>query len=854
VDFVGRQDDFSWLASHCEPGSVVTIVGPPGVGKTALARRFHARAEKAVFADLRLATSREDIAYQLARALALHWVPEIDASTQVGLALSRRGPLLVVLDNVEQVAEVTAELLARWRDVAPVTRWILTSTRATHATAEHVLQLRPLGLPSDVSRVAIETSEAGQLLLQQAGSAACEDTAGVHALLHALGGIPLAIRVAARRLPHLGARGLCENLSLAIRGQPSEHEACLMATLCTSWRLLTPNEQLALTELSVFEGGFDLPAAQAVLTRGDHAVNEIAALCAFSLLQAETLPDASTRYSLLPVIAVFAEQQRLGNEALTRHASYFCEIGPKNHDLACDGSVTASRWIQRETENLLAVITRVKAKRISSSFRLGATYGLGGTRESASRPRDTLSLLDAALHSSAANDNEGSSHAHARWRAILHSNRAEARFMAGDVPGAMADLDSAAALAAGDEWACARISIAIGMAARFQNRLAESGAAYAQALKHAQNAFSPHLEIEALLGLSIVARRGEHDDKGTARLSQALALARRHGFHAIEGEILTQQAICDWERGLTLEAYALMLEAIALCHAAEKASSTIYALTMASGIALYDGDWVRAETHADAALSLAMKRGLVALEIDCHGLLAVVAELRGDSVIAERRFSSAIAAARRVNVAGRELVWTCTLVFFAALRGATEAATRSLARFDGLAMNSAEKLAHDLAKAALALEAGEAQAKQALSEIEPRLVPSSPVACALYRRLADHLEHKDGPRTGRLLKVASDAAWFVAPGSARRIELASRKPLRRLLAALVDHRVNAPGEPLSSAQLIAQCWPGEHAQERSARARLHSAVSTLRRLGLHDVVHRSPNGYFLRPEVPCVRE
>src|SRR5690606_4524586 len=83
------------------------------------------------------------------------------------------------------------------------------------------------------------------------------------------------------------------------------------------------------------------------------------------------------------------------------------------------------------------------------------------------------------------------------------------------------------------------------------------------------------------------------------------------------------------------------------------------------------------------------------------------------------------------------------------------------------------------------------------------------------------------------------------------IELGARVPLKRILEALIETRVAKPNHPLEPDELIAAGWPGERMTPLAAQNRLKVALSTLRKLGLREVLQRRESGYLLDPSVPA---
>jgi DNA-binding winged helix-turn-helix (wHTH) protein len=99
-----------------------------------------------------------------------------------------------------------------------------------------------------------------------------------------------------------------------------------------------------------------------------------------------------------------------------------------------------------------------------------------------------------------------------------------------------------------------------------------------------------------------------------------------------------------------------------------------------------------------------------------------------------------------------------------------------------------------------------------------------------------------------------DAGWRAlrAPGAQHWSELAAESNQARLLRALIAARGARPGLPMSAEELIEQVWPGERMTHESAKNRLHVAVTTLRKLGLRDVLQSEGRGYLLAPALRVI--
>jgi hypothetical protein len=96
------------------------------------------------------------------------------------------------------------------------------------------------------------------------------------------------------------------------------------------------------------------------------------------------------------------------------------------------------------------------------------------------------------------------------------------------------------------------------------------------------------------------------------------------------------------------------------------------------------------------------------------------------------------------------------------------------------------------------------------------------------------------------------ASRTVRPPGGDVVDLSSRVPLAGIVQALVEKRLSAPGQPLDTAALLAAGWPGEKVRADAATNRVKVALSTLRKLGLRDVILHRGDGHVIDPNVPLV--
>ena len=102
------------------------------------------------------------------------------------------------------------------------------------------------------------------------------------------------------------------------------------------------------------------------------------------------------------------------------------------------------------------------------------------------------------------------------------------------------------------------------------------------------------------------------------------------------------------------------------------------------------------------------------------------------------------------------------------------------------------------------------------------------------------------------LVVCELGLWFRTPEGAL-VSVERWRPLQRLLARLAEQRETVPGQPLSVEELIAAGWPGERMLPKAGATRVYSAIASLRRLGLREVLVRDGHGYLLDTGAPLAR-
>jgi predicted ATPase/class 3 adenylate cyclase len=399
--FVGREREMEQTAAALEQARLVTLTGVGGVGKTRLALQVAGQVLPR-FGDgawlCELAPIRDPAGVDDAVAAVFSVTAQGGQSTSEALIeLLRTKQLLLVLDNCEHLIEGAAALagvLARSCERLVI---LATSREALGVDGERLVPVPPLGVPgADVGLEMTADTEAVRLFAERAAAVkpgfavTTGNAAAVAAVVRRLDGVPLAIELAAARVPAMTPAELALRLerSFAVlaagpRGAVGHHQT-LRATIDWSFGLLTGPERALLARLAVFAGGCTLEAAEAVCggegIDPDTIFELLASLVARSLIVAGE-QGLQTRYRLLETIRQYGEERL--NEAgeaerwQARHAGYYAGLLPRVREHAHDPGEEVL-WAVRlgaEQDNLLAAwLWAIGTRNVDTAFQILAGF------------------------------------------------------------------------------------------------------------------------------------------------------------------------------------------------------------------------------------------------------------------------------------------------------------------------------------------------------------------------------------------------------------------------------------------------------------------------------------------------
>jgi predicted ATPase len=851
---IGRTRELDALTRAIEGGArLLTVTGPGGVGKTRLVaealaglRASHADMVPSIEVDLGDVETVGGLVDRVIDALG-----GSGRQRDLGKLLAQRAPVVLVLDPFDRLVGAGA-ILSEWLRAVPSLALVVVSRQVLRSPEEVVVEVQPIA--DEAAGVALFEAIARR---HRPGFALGEaDRTVAAAIVRELDGLPLAIELAASRMSVMSPPALLHRLRnrfevLRRAGGEAGRHVTLEASIAWSVELLGPVARDALAQCTVFRGGFSIEAAEAVIALdGTPVLDVLQSLRERSLLTASepSGPRGSDelRLHLGASVRAFVEPSlsREAREAAEdRHATFF--VRSAEAWAAASGSRDGWRArarIAAERDNLLAVVQRILGRPNVSSRSadraLRALVALG-----------PVLLREGALEIIAQHLERGlavaqGSGADPRLQARSLALRADVAKRTGDLAAAEKDLAEAMVLAhhTGETAVEARaLVLAATIATGRRDRVR------AEAVLDRAETLARGLGDE-LLSLAILGARGAlhlhaRDLAGAeTAFEEGLARARRAGDPAAEIAFARRLAYLDLAqlrpttarerleaaRGLARDAHEPRAEVLcgaplAVAMALETGASDRYAAPVALCV----------ETARRAA-----EHGLAGLGAVVEGILGCLHAARGERGEARLLLSEATATEPATRPADLDLLFLLALARLDAQAQRREAARKLVQRALGLGEAAIDgALVAFLAEDPLALDSAHVSPLVSLL----LAIPSTSVPLASV----------PPPDARQALSVGPGGTWFRV-ASEPRVDLSRRKPLRLILERLCEERA-AGGGTLGWDDLLAAGWPGERMRADAGAHRVRVAISTLRKMGLRDVLRTEEEGYRLDPGFEVVR-
>ena len=347
---LGRDSELRDLQELITANRLTTITGPGGIGKTRLAvevgRRLLATFSGRVhLAEMGMIGERDNIWPAIARSLGVEAADVgLTPGSRVALQSQR---LLLIIDSCEHLTEAIAGATETLLQIGEGIHICITSQEPLGTQGEQIYRLRPLAVPpADASTVdVVLTHAAAQLFVERSQSYTRDSqfdgatASEIATICRQLDGVPLALELAAVRVPTLGVRGVLDGLSDRFRfltaGQRNAlpRHRTLRATVEWSHCLLDETERTLFRRLAVFPAGFTVEAAHCVsgpdIEDQWRIIDLLGNLVGKSLLHLD-VSAPTPRYRFLETIRLYALEELAdsGETDLTarRHVSYFLRL------------------------------------------------------------------------------------------------------------------------------------------------------------------------------------------------------------------------------------------------------------------------------------------------------------------------------------------------------------------------------------------------------------------------------------------------------------------------------------------------------------------------------------------------
>ena len=355
TSFVGREREIAEVKRLLSLTRLLTLAGSGGCGKTRLAVRVASDVcekypDGVWLVDLAALSDPALVPQAVASALRVREVSGRTLLETLVETLANK-PILLILDNCEHLVAGCASLVEAVLAASQGTQILVTSREPLRVPGETVWRVPSLSLPDPErppSTGGLMSCEAVRLFVERVVSALPsftlnpENAAAVAAVCQRLDGIPLAIELAAARVPVLSIHQIADRLgdrfALLTGGSRTAlpRQQTLRATMDWSYQLLCTQERVMLNRLSVFAGCWTLEAAESVCVGQEIERREIldllSSLTSKSLMTPD-LPHDIVLYRFLETVRQYGRERlrESGEEAQLRkrHLEWYARLAER---------------------------------------------------------------------------------------------------------------------------------------------------------------------------------------------------------------------------------------------------------------------------------------------------------------------------------------------------------------------------------------------------------------------------------------------------------------------------------------------------------------------------------------------
>lgn len=868
--FFGRDRELSTLRSQLEHNQIVTITGPAGIGKTRLAVEFAYRLRDRNreidiwYVDLTRCDSLEDVAADIACVLGLplsSGAEGDDPLVTLGRAVSGRGECLIILDGADRVGSGVAVGLQTLLPMAPAARWIVTTNKPLNLVPEQEFPLDGLRPPSAARLLESHRRTGRRLDLSESQLdflVACAER---------LDGSPLGIRLAAGLVPVGPPDRILEQLDRIPRGDSEPVWALLLASIR---ELDTPTRRV----LELLAAARAPVPVDAALEMGDR-----------NNLQVErSIPELARRGLVDRTRRIRGRGRTFLSVSEAVRDALRTVVAEGDGELP-DFDETFARGYRRRTRNLRNELQGPRQAESLDQIESERATIEEAVRRSLEMPDVSPVAAASALHPWYRNRGPRSS-GREMLEEVIDTSDPKAEESRAELLIQLAELDELSdapensnrrlveALQLLEESEERPDLIAVALARRHRllrqhpeldgseaDDLLREAAEYADASRRARPSAVVALE-------QAVAARTEGDrETAVSALEEARRLADDVGQPELSAAVEAEMGRLAARTHRFDRSRRHFQNAVASLRKLECLPDVARVLADIGDVERHLGETDRAASYLREALQLARRSG------ELERIASIQLQL-GRFLASELEFEAARDEFLEILDATEEFFWPELRGPARAFLAATEAA---LGR-DDTARRTFERAETELANLEgsswdqtfplLEHTSGIAAVEHGLEEPVALRPPQRAIfdatqeipgddnaldAIRLVDRYLDRVESGTSRDSGEstrptrpTLLVGANGGWFHAPGRDR-VDISRRDAPRRIFRRLVRHRHQFPGVPLHIEHLADVGWPEEDLSRTTAKNRVYRAVSTLRDLGLRDILLTREPGYLLSP-------